>query len=187
MEDLITFILIGIGLAMDCFVVSLAVGGSRPSSRYHNALLLAAFFGFFQSAMTLVGWGLGIGFATLISAYDHWVAFFLLAAIGVKMIWEGIGEDGEEAPVTMTLAAVTVLAVATSIDAMAVGISFAVLDLFPLIPALIIGIVSVIFSLCGVLFGTKLEGLLGRRADILGGTILILIGVRVVFDHLNGI
>lgn len=187
MDDLITFLLIGIGLAMDCFVVSLAVGASRPASRYRNAVLLAAFFGFFQFAMTLGGWGLGIGFSSLISAYDHWVAFFLLAAIGVRMIWDGLREDGEEVPATLTFAAVTALAVATSIDALAVGISFAVLDLFPLVPSLIIGLVSVVFSLCGVIFGMNLEDLLGRRADIAGGVILILIGVKVVLDHMNGI
>lgn len=186
MEDLVTFVLIGIGLAMDCFAVSLAVGASRPASRYRTALLLAAVFGFFQGGMTLAGWGLGIGFASYISAYDHWVAFLLLAGIGAKMIREGVREDGERTPAALTLATVTLLAIATSIDALAVGISFAFLDLFPLVPALIIGIISLVFSLCGVIFGTKLEDLIGRKADILGGVILIFIGVRVLFTHLNG-
>jgi len=182
MDLLITSAIIGVGLAMDCFAVSLAVGATRPGDRWRAALLLAGFFGFFQFGMTLIGWGLGFSFADLIAAYAHWVAFLLLAAIGGKMIYEGLRGD-EDVPAALTLASVTLLAIATSIDALAVGISFAFLGYLPLAPALIIGAVSVGFSLAGVFSGRRLEHILGSRATILGGIILILIGIRILLDH----
>jgi putative Mn2+ efflux pump MntP len=184
MEILTTSIIIGIGLAMDCFAVSLAAGAYRPAARAKTALVLASVFGLSQFGMCLLGWVLGVGFAVLISAYDHWVAFFLLLVIGIRMIREGVEEREEEAPLAVfTPATVTALAVATSIDSLAVGISFAVLEIVPLIPALIIGAVSLAFSVAGVFSGTRLERILGRRVDILGGAILILIGIRVVLEH----
>jgi manganese efflux pump family protein len=182
MEFLITSALIGVGLAMDCFAVSLAVGATRPGDRLKAALLLAGFFGFFQFGMTLIGWGLGFSFADLIAAYDHWVAFLLLAAIGGRMLYEGL-KGGEEVPAALTLASITLLAVATSIDALAVGISFAFLGYLPLAPALIIGAISVGFSFVGVFSGRRLERLLGARVNILGGIILILIGLRILLEH----
>ena len=186
MNGLVTAVLIGIGLAMDCFAVSLAAGASNPVSRIKTAIILASFFGFFQFGMTLLGWGLSSGFAMFISAYDHWIAFFLLLVIGIRMIREGFEspEDGVPADI-LRPATVTLLALATSIDACAVGISFAVLDISPLLPAVIIGVVSLLFSVIGVLSGTRLERLLGRRVDILGGVILILLGINVLREHLG--
>jgi putative Mn2+ efflux pump MntP len=182
MEQLFTSLLIGIGLAMDCFAVSLAAGAYSPAARFKVALVLASFFGFFQFGMCILGYGIGASFAELISAYDHWVACALLLAVGIKMIKEGL--EDEESPLTsLRLGTVTVLAVATSIDALAVGISFAVLDLSPLTPAIIIGFVSLIFSVAGVYSGTRLERILGRKVDILGGAILILLGIWIVLGH----
>lgn len=183
--DIIISALIGIGLAMDCFAVSLAIGANLTTSRFKTALIIAGFFGFFQFAMTLAGWFLGTGFSVFISAYDHWIAFLLLAAIGAKMIWESMSgaEEDMAAKSSLTLAAVTVLAVATSIDALAAGISFAVLGFVPVIPAIIIGIISWIFAFCGVISGRQLGKLFGRRAELLGGIILILIGVRILLEH----
>jgi putative Mn2+ efflux pump MntP len=184
MEMFLTSLLIGVGLAMDCFAVSLAVGAYNSDARLKTALLLASFFGFFQFGMCLLGWGLGTGFATYISSYDHWVAFFLLLIVGIRMIREGLEEEKGESPLrVLSIVTVTVLAVATSIDALAVGISFAVLELDPFLPAVIIGLVSLVFASFGVFSGTRLERILGNKVNILGGVILILIGIRVVLEH----
>ncbi|MDT8358651.1 MAG: manganese efflux pump MntP family protein [Methanomicrobiaceae archaeon] len=182
---LVTSAITGVGLAMDCFAVSLAVGAARPAHRLETAVLLAALFGFFQGAMCILGWGVGFTFASLISAYDHWVAFFLLLFVGARMIREGMAGDERVPMEVLTLFTLTFLAVATSIDSLAVGISFAVIDLAPLLSALVIGLVSVFFSFAGVLSGTRLERILGKKVDILGGVILILLGVRVVMEHLS--
>ncbi|HOJ95359.1 MAG TPA: manganese efflux pump MntP family protein [Methanospirillum sp.] len=184
MDLLFTSVFIGIGLAMDCLAVSFAVGGHQKSSRLRAALILALFFGGFQSGMTLLGWLLGSGFADAIAAFDHWVAAGLLFIIGGKMILDGI-KDGheEEAPDIFNLVAVLILAVATSIDALAVGLSFALLHITPLIPAFIIGLISGFFSIGGVFTGGKVGHLVGKRIDLLGGCILILIGVRIVLEH----
>ncbi|MDG6257793.1 MAG: manganese efflux pump MntP family protein [Methanomicrobiaceae archaeon] len=184
MDIVVLSVLIGIGLAMDCFVVSLSAGASYPTEHLKLASAYALAFGFFQSGMCLLGWALSVGFASIVSAYDHWVAFFLLLIIGLKMIHEGL-RDEPPAAARPALAALTVLslAVATSIDALAVGISFAVLDHSPYLPAAIIGMISLLFSFAGVLSGRKLVRLVGSRADILGGLILILLGVRVLAEH----
>ena len=181
MDLILTSIIIGIGLAMDCFAVSIATGGHQKVGQVKTAFILGLFFGVFQAGMTLLGWALGSGFVNLISSFDHLVAALLLFIIGGKMALEGIRDGEEEEPANvMNLVSVTVLAIATSIDALAVGISFAFLDVAPLIPAIIIGLVAFVFSLVGVGIGGKLGHLLGRRVDILGGVILILIGIRVL-------
>lgn len=187
MMDILISVLVGIGLAMDCFAVSLAIGAKQIGSKLKTAFIIAGFFGFFQFGMTLAGWFLGTGFAVLISAYDHWIAFLLLAAIGGKMIWESISGAEEEAAArsSLTIIAITILAVATSIDALAAGISFAVLGFFPAIPALIIGVISWLFAFCGVISGKKLGETFGRRMEMLGGSILILIGVKIMIDHMG--
>ncbi|NLW77764.1 MAG: manganese efflux pump [Methanomicrobiales archaeon] len=184
MELLFTSILLGIGLAMDCLAVSFAVGAHQKTSRIKAAFILALFFGGFQGGMTVLGWLLGTGFADFISEYDHWVAFGLLFIIGGKMVYEGV-QDGEEetAPDVFNLVAVLILAIATSIDALAVGLSFAFLQIFPIIPAIIIGIISGIFATAGVYTGGRLGHLLGRRVDIVGGIILVLIGLRIILEH----
>jgi putative Mn2+ efflux pump MntP len=185
--DIIVFsLLIGIGLAMDCFAVSLSAGAAYPADHLRIALAYALSFGAFQAGMCLFGWVLGVGFASFIAAYDHWIAFFLLLIIGVKMIREGL-EEGPPQPGRQALAALTVLslAVATSIDALAVGISFAVLAISPYLPAVIIGLVSLCFSIAGVMFGKQLSRIVGSRVDILGGVILILIGLRVLVEHVT--
>lgn len=183
--DIIVFsLLIGIGLAMDCFAVSVSAGAAYPADHLRIALAYALSFGVFQSGMFLIGWFLGVGFASYIAAYDHWVAFFLLFIIGAKMIREGLEEGSPEAG-REALTALTVLglAVATSIDALAVGISFAVLAIPPVLPAAIIGVVALVFSIAGVAFGRQLARIVGSRVDILGGVILILIGLRVLAEH----
>jgi putative Mn2+ efflux pump MntP len=183
--DLLTPVLIGIALSMDCFAVSLAIGTSTKTRILYAALIIALCFGVFQTGMTLIGWAAGIGFTGFIAGFDHWLAFLLLAIIGLKMIHEGLeGDEEEETISSLQFVPVMLLYLATSIDALAVGVSFAFLRMSIVVPALIIGIVAFIISFAGVLSGMKLKSILGKRIEILGGLILIVIGLNIVFTHL---
>ena len=183
--DLVVPVLIGIGLSMDCFAVSLAIGTSTKAKLLNAALIIALCFGMFQTGMTLLGWAAGTHLTELIADYDHWVAFLLLAVIGIKMVIEGWRKEDEQAPVdVMQLVPVIILSVATSIDALAVGVSFAFLQVEILVPALIIGIVTFVFSFAGVLSGTRLDSVLGNRVEIIGGLILLTIGLKILLEHL---
>jgi putative Mn2+ efflux pump MntP len=180
-------VLLGIGLSMDCFAVSLAIGTTTKTRLVYAAAIIAACFGIFQTGMTLAGWLAGSTLVGLISAYDHWIAFLLLAIIGVKMIVEGIrGEEDKPHFEAIRFVPVIILSVATSIDALAVGVSFGVLQAAVLLPAIIIGAVAVIVSFAGVMLGERLEDLLGNKMEIAGGVILILIGTRILLQHLFG-
>jgi manganese efflux pump family protein len=182
--DLVVPVLIGIGLSMDCFAVSLAIGTTSKAKLVNVALIIALCFGMFQTGMTLLGWAAGTHFAELIADYDHWVAFLLLAVIGIKMVIEGWRKEDEQAPVdVIQLVPVIVLSVATSIDALAVGVSFAFLQLEILVPALIIGIVAFVCSFAGVLSGTRLASVVGNRVEIIGGLILLTIGLKILLEH----
>jgi len=185
--DFLTPALIGIGLSMDCFAVSLAIGTTTKARLIYAAAIIALCFGAFQAGMTVVGWAAGATLIGLISAYDHWVAFIVLAIVGGKMILEGIRGHEEEASMeSIRLVPVIVLSFATSIDALAVGISFGVLQAAVLIPALIIGIVCFGISFAGVMLGERLESVLGNKMEIFGGVILILIGLRILYGHTVG-
>jgi len=185
--DLLTPALIGIGLSMDCFAVSLAIGTTTKTRLIYAAVIIALCFGVFQAGMTVIGWAAGVSLIGLISAYDHWVAFLLLAIIGGKMIWEGIRGGEDEAPLeSIRIVPVIVLSLATSIDALAVGISFGVLQTAVLIPVLMIGIVCFGISFAGVMLGERLESFLGNKMEIFGGIILILIGLRILTEHMSG-
>lgn len=183
--DLLTPAVIGIGLSMDCFAVSLAIGTTTKTRMIYAAVIIAIFFGAFQAGMTMIGWLAGSSVIGLISAYDHWIAFILLAIVGGKMLWEGIYGGEEDAHIEVVqLVPVIVLSLATSIDALAVGISFGVLQTAILVPALIIGIVCFVISFAGVLLGERLEDILGSKMEIIGGLILILIGINILAGHL---
>jgi putative Mn2+ efflux pump MntP len=182
--DLLTPALIGIGLSMDCFAVSLAIGTTTKTRLIYAAAIIALCFGVFQAGMTVIGWAAGVSLIGIISAYDHWVAFILLAVVGGKMIREGVWGDEEETPIeVIRLVPVIVISVATSIDALAVGVSFGVLQMAVLLPALIIGIVCFVISFAGVMLGERLESILGNKMEIFGGIILVLIGLRILYEH----
>ena len=182
--DLLTPALIGIGLSMDCFAVSLAIGTTTKTRLIFAATIIALFFGAFQAGMAVIGWVAGVSLIGLISAYDHWIAFILLAIVGGKMILEGVRGGDDEAHVeVIRIVPVIVLSVATSIDALAVGVSFGVLQRAVLIPALIIGIICFGISFAGVMLGERLEKYLGNKMEIFGGIILILIGIRILYEH----
>ena len=183
--DLLTPALIGIGLSMDCFAVSLAIGTTTKTRLIYAAAIIALCFGAFQAGMTVIGWLAGVSLIGLISAYDHWIAFVLLAVVGGKMIGEGVrGEEGETPLEGIRIVPVVILSFATSIDALAVGISFGVLRTAVLIPALIIGIVCFGISFAGVMLGERLEKLIGNKMEIFGGILLILIGLRILTEHM---
>ena len=182
--DLLTPALIAIGLSMDCFAVSLAIGTTTKTRLIFAATIIALFFGAFQAGMVVIGWVAGVSLIGLISAYDHWIAFILLAIVGGKMILEGVRGGDDEAHVeVIRIVPVIVLSVATSIDALAVGVSFGVLQTAVLIPALIIGIICFGISFAGVMLGERLEKYLGNKMEIFGGIILILIGIRILYEH----
>ncbi|TFG69203.1 MAG: manganese efflux pump, partial [Methanomassiliicoccus sp.] len=175
--DFVTVILIAIGLSMDAFAVSIAKGISVNKNRRRSAILLASLFGGFQALMPVIGWFAGLGLRDMIMGVDHWIAFGLLGFIGAKMIYDSTnGEDGMEEDVTIFAA--LVLAVATSIDALMVGLSFAFLETPILIPVLIIGAVTFVLSYLGFIFGSRVGSIFSKKVKILGGLILILIGIR---------
>jgi putative Mn2+ efflux pump MntP len=181
-----TILLIAIGLAMDCFAVSLGVGTAGTATGPRPTFRLFFHFGLFQGGMTLLGWLAGKTVVTYISSIDHWVAFGLLVFVGVRMIRGGLRKEGEEPAIPdpsrgMTL---VMLSIATSIDALAVGLSLALLDVNVFWSALLIGGVSAALSLVGLTLGNKLGQRFGKSMEILGGIILIGIGLRVLITHL---
>jgi putative Mn2+ efflux pump MntP len=183
-----TIFLIAIGLAMDCFAVSLGVGTAGTATGLRPTFRLFFHFGLFQAGMTLLGWLAGKTVVTYISTLDHWVAFGLLAFVGGRMIYGGLRKEGEEPAIPdpsrgMTL---VMLSVATSIDALAVGLSLAVLHVNVLWAALLIGGVSAVLSLVGLLLGNQLGMRFGKTMELIGGVILIGIGLRVLITHLFG-
>lgn len=184
--DILTLVLIGIGLAMDCLAVALAAGTTLRAGRLKTACGLALSFGGFQAGMTLAGWVLGDQFIALIAGFDHWIAFILLASIGLKMIWEARREDGAERIDVLHPVSLLVLSVATSIDALAVGLSLAFLQVDIVVAAAVIGAVSAAFAFAGVLAGSRLYRIVGRKTEVAGGVILILIGLRILLEHLLG-
>jgi putative Mn2+ efflux pump MntP len=190
--NLLDIILLAIALAMDCFTVSIVSGiilqnhGDRGPVIFRMAFL----FGLFQALMPLLGW-LGISrFQTYMEAYDHWIAFGLLAFIGGKMIWESFGDEEQQHFNPSRLRTQLLLAIATSIDALAVGISFACTGYTALsqltLPLLIIGLVSFLFSITGYHLGRRFGKSITRRLkpELIGGVILILIGLKVLLSHL---
>lgn len=180
--------LIAVGLSADAFSVSVCKGLNMRKLNLKHAYVIALFFGVFQAVMPLLGYLLGTGFSEYIEKYDHWIAFVLLAFIGGKMALEAIREkDGkaEEKTDTLSIGELTVLAVATSIDALAVGITFAFLKVNILPSVLLIGVTTFALSLGGVLLGNRFGAKYKSKAEIAGGVILIFIGLKILLEHLG--
>lgn len=187
--SIFSIFMIAVGLSMDAFAVSLARAMTfKKQDLLRYALLLGIFFGFFQGFMPLIGWWAGSYFQEFIVSIDHWIAFILLALIGGNMIKEAFHkEDNEdEDKNALTLKTIFILSIATSIDAFAVGISFAFLQVNIFTAVLLIGITTFIICFIGVFIGNRLGDLLGKYAEILGGGILILIGLKILIEHLFG-
>lgn len=192
MEYLVEFLLLGVGLAMDAFAVSICKGLAMRKVNKKQAVLIALFFGGFQAIMPVIGWLLCKGFQTYIEAFDHWIAFALLAFIGVKMIIETLREKEddvviEEMDPPLDMKEMLMLAIATSIDALAVGISLAALDRPIVESAAIIGVVTFVISIIGVYIGNFFGNRYKKRAELTGGIILVLIGVKILCEHMGWI
>lgn len=183
--SIFTYIVIAIGLSIDCFAVSISSGIALKCFMVRYALRVGIFFGGFQAIMPVIGWFAGLNFNKYIESFDHWIAFILLAAIGAKMIYEAIYYKEEQKTCDpRKLLVLFGLAIATSIDALVIGISFSVLGISILTPVLIIGAVSFIASYAGMYIGDKFGNIFGNKVEIFGGIILILIGLKVLLEHL---
>ena len=186
----IELFLLGIGLAMDAFAVSVCKGLGMRRLNKKQTLIIGLYFGGFQALMPLIGWLLGSQFQKYITSIDHWIAFILLSFIGGKMMIDAIREWNEEETVDVIDAPLDhknmlVLAVATSIDALAVGITFAFLDT-PIIEAItIIGITTMIISIIGVVVGNFFGSRYKSKAEFIGGLILVLLGLKILLEHLG--
>jgi putative Mn2+ efflux pump MntP len=196
--SLIDIILLAVALAMDCLTVSIVSGVIEVKSEEVKdekwwIIRMAFLFGLFQAMMPLIGW-LGIShFQTYMEAYDHWIAFTMLGFIGGRMVWESFGSDEEQHFNPRKLRTQLLLAIATSIDALAVGISFACTGYTAVgqltLPLIIIGVVSFLFSLIGYRLGARFGRSIARKLkpELFGGIILIGIGVKILMEHLFGL
>ncbi len=183
---LFSVILIAVGLAMDAFAVSVSSGLAIKELKLRHALKIAFFFGLFQAVMPVAGWLAGVGARGLISHVDHWIAFGLLTFIGGKMIWESFRlEPGDDRRDPLGIGWLLTLSVATSIDALAVGITFAFIDVTIITPVIIIGAVTFVLSFAGVIIGDKVGHIFESRIEIAGGLVLIAIGVKILLEHLG--
>ncbi len=180
-------LLIAVGLSADAFAVSLCKGLCMKKLNSRHALIIALFFGAFQAVMPLMGWAAGIRFRSYIENYDHWVAFALLSFIGFKMLWEAFEKEKEETEceVKLNYRELLILAVATSIDALAVGFSFAILQVKIIFPVVTIGVTTFLLSFLGVYIGHRFGMKFKRAAEIAGSLVLILIGVKILLEHLG--
>lgn len=182
---ILEIIIIAIGLAMDAFAVSICKGLSMKKMSWKKGLIIGGYFGFFQALMPLIGYLLGIGFQDKVTGIDHWIAFILLGIIGINMIKEALSKKEEEKNDSVNFKEMIVLAIATSIDALAVGITMAFLEVNIALAITIIGIITFAISVIGVkignIFGNKYE----KKAEFAGGVILILMGIKILLEHLG--
>ena len=181
-------IILAIALAMDCFAVSIVSGTLINKLKWDTFFTMALSFGLFQGAMPLIGWGVSIWAIEFTQAWDHWVAFTLLTFIGAKMIYEHLTGTESSSPSPTRLIIIIALSIATSIDAFAVGITFSCLGMTDfkniLPPVAIITATSFILSLCGSILGVTLGKRLNLHAELLGGSLLIIIGFKILIEHL---
>lgn len=183
--DWLTLFGIAVALAMDAFAVALGTGLTLERLTGRHLFRLGFHFGLFQALMPILGWAAGMSVQRWISAYDHWVAFGLLALIGGKMIREAFaGEEKEEDAADPTRGwSLVMLSVATSIDALAVGLSLAMLGVSIWVPAAVIGGVCAVLTVTGMLLGRRIGGIWGQRVEVLGGLVLVVIGLKILAEH----
>ena len=181
---LLELFLVAVGLSMDAFAVSVCKGLSVPRATLRHSLICGVYFGLFQALMPLLGWLLGVQFQSMITSIDHWIAFVLLAVIGVNMIRES-REEGEDVDCSFTPRAMLPLAVATSIDALAVGVTFAFLKVLILPAVTFIGVTTFLLSAVGVRVGAVFGARFRSGAELAGGVILVLMGLKILVEHLG--
>ena len=183
--SLLEIAFIGVGLAMDAFAVSVCKGLSMKKMNWKNALIIALYFGVFQALMPVVGYFLGSTMSGFVEKVDHWIAFFLLAIIGGNMIKESTDDEIEKRNDKIDFKTMIILALATSIDALAVGITFAFFKVNLPLAVTLIGVITFALSILGVLIGNKFGDKLQNKAELTGGIILILIGLKILLEHLG--
>jgi putative Mn2+ efflux pump MntP len=184
--DLLTLFLIALGLTADSFAVSVSSGIILNKVKLSQSLKIAFFLAFFQGIMPVIGWALGFGFKDMIKSYDHWVAFSLLFFVGAKMIWEGYKSKPGSKRIDPTNTLVLILmAIATSIDALIVGLSFAFMDVDILFSSVLIGLMTFTVSMAGIYLGCKFCRLINYKLDVVAGFVLIGIGIKIMIEHLE--
>lgn len=183
--DFVTLLTLAVGLAMDAFAVSICKGLAMREKVLKKGIIVGLWFGGFQALMPTIGFFLGTQFKDQITSIDHWIAFVLLGLIGINMVKEALSNEEEQADDSIAVKEMFMLAVATSIDALAVGITFAFLNVHIVSAASIIGVCTFLISFAGVkignIFGTKYKS----KAELAGGIILILLGFKILFEHLH--
>jgi len=184
MDSNFTLLVIAIGLSMDSFAVSISNGLAIPRITFQRAVPIAFSLAFFQALMPLLGWLSGVGLESYIKEFDHWIAFILLGIIGGKMVYEGLFESNSISPVKLKKRTIVMQSIATSIDAFVVGISFAFLSISIVKPVVLIGFVTFIFSMLGLLLGKIVGQKIGKPAEIFGGLVLIGIGTKILIEHI---
>lgn len=177
---MVEVLLLAVALSMDAFAVSIGLGSKHKRKSMTLALMSGFYFGIFQASMPLIGYLGGRGVLGWVEAYAPWIAFFLLSLIGGKMIYESMSEGIEEDISNITHRVMLILAIATSIDAMAAGFALTLLDIGPIVACLIIGMTTYVFSYAGVFIGTKSGTWLESKAELFGGVVLILIGLKIL-------
>lgn len=182
---ILELVLVSIGLGMDAFAVSVCKGLSMKKMSWKKACLIALYFGGFQAFMPMIGYFLGSSFESVVTNIDHWIAFVLLGIIGGKMIKEAIGNDEGNCNDDTSFKTMVVLAIATSIDALAVGITFAFLKVNLILSISLIGIITFILAIFGVKIGNKFGDKYERKAELVGGCILVLMGIKILLEHLG--
>ncbi|MDH7514660.1 MAG: manganese efflux pump MntP family protein [Bacteroidota bacterium] len=184
--DFLTILLTAFALAMDAFAVALSAGAVLVRASARQTFRLSFHFGFFQFFMPIVGWAAGKEAVQFISSYDHWVAFAMLAVVGGKMVYESFERERPKAKGDMTRGtSLLILSLATSIDSLAVGLSFGLLRIPIILPSMLIGIVTAGMTFAGMRLGERFSRILGKRVELAGGIILIGIGVRILLEHLS--
>lgn len=181
----IEILLISVGLAMDAFAVSVCKGLSMKKMNWKKAIIIGLYFGIFQASMPVLGYFLGTTFEQFITNIDHWIDFVLLSAIGGNMIKESFDQESENCNDNVDVKTMVILAIATSIDALAVGITFACLRINIVLPVISIGIITFILSVIGVKIGNKFGDKYENKAEFIGGLILILLGIKILLEHLG--
>lgn len=178
-------LLISIGLAMDAFAVSVCKGLAMTKMSWKKAIIIGLYFGLFQAIMPIIGYYLGESFQGLVTSIDHWIIFGLLTFIGGNMIKEALNKEKQEANDNIDIKTMTILAIATSIDALAVGITLAFLEINLTLAVSLIGIITFTLSVIGVKIGNKFGAKYERKAELVGGIILIFIGAKILIEHLG--
>lgn len=181
--NIVEILLISIGLAMDAFAVAVCKGLSMKRMNWKKAIIVGIYFGIFQAVMPIIGYFIAIKFENIVEKVDHWFAFVLLGAIGIKMIKEAIDVDNEGITDSIKFKEMTILAIATSIDALAIGITFAFLKTNIVFPVLSIGIITLVLATIGVKIGNRFGTTYENKAEFVGGIILIILGVKILLEH----